>query len=250
MLQYFDAVYFSCRFPQKVALVTCWCAFRLRGLALGWWSPMTSILFRVETSYPIFSNMKQRHGQAPVPFLRGEAWHGCFFSLKAGDLLLLPGHLQLALLLEPGSWCADGMLLRISVSEIARTDLTDLWQGQAVWGHYFPNSGYGCSMLLIVQGGGIGHDAGLIAVLCSLAYWLLEDDLKSFASTRFRRHNIICHVALLPRLWYGKVRKVFCFCLCFTHFWTSISSSSPAARNFGGKGGIRLFCLDLLCFLV
>ena len=180
-------------------------------------------------------------------FLRGEAWHGCFFSLKAGDLLLLPGHLQLALLLEPGSWCADGMLLRISVSEIARTDLTDLWQGQAVWGHYFPNSGYGCSMLLIVQGWGIGHDAGLIALLCSLAYWLLEDDLKSFASTRFRRHNIICHVALLPRLWYGKVRKVFCFCLCFTHFWTSISSSSPAARNFGGKG---LFCLDLLCVLV
>ena len=59
-------------------------------------------------------------------FLRGEAWHGWFFSLKAGDLLLLPGHLQLALLLEPGPWCADGMLLRISVSEITRTDLTDL----------------------------------------------------------------------------------------------------------------------------
>ena len=59
-------------------------------------------------------------------FLRGEAWHGCFFTLKAGDLLLLPGHLQLALLLEPGPWCADGMLLRISVSEMTRTDLTDL----------------------------------------------------------------------------------------------------------------------------
>ena len=171
-------------------------------------------------------------------FLRGEAWHGCFFTLKAGDLLLLPGHLQLALLLEPGPWCADGMLLRISVSEMTRTDLTDLWQGQTVWGHYSPNSGYGC------------HDAGLIPVLCSLAYWLLEDDLKSLASTRFRRHNMICHVDLLPRLWYGKVRKVFCFCLCFTHCWTSISSSSPAARNFGGKRVIRLFCLDLLCFLV
>ena len=52
------------------------------------------------------------------------AW--LFFSFKAGDLLLLPGHLQLALLLEPGPWCADGMLLRISVSEITRTDLTDL----------------------------------------------------------------------------------------------------------------------------
>ena len=66
-------------------------------------------------------------------------------------------------------------------------------------------------MLLIVQGWGIGHDAGLIAVLCSLAYWLLENDLKSFASTRFRRRNMICHVDLLPRSWYGKVRKVFCF---------------------------------------
>ena len=97
-------------------------------------------------------------------------------------------------------------------------------------------------MLLIVQGWGIGHDAGLIAVLCSLAYWLLEDDLKSFASTRFRRHNMICHVDL-PRLWYGKVRKAFCFCLCF-------STSSRAARNLGGKGVIIFFCLDLLCFFV
>ena len=52
------------------------------------------------------------------------AW--LFFSFKAGDLLLLPGHLQLALLLEAGSWCADGMLFRISVSEIARIDLTDV----------------------------------------------------------------------------------------------------------------------------
>ena len=63
----------------------------------------------------------------PQPlFLRGEAWHDSFFSLKAGDLLPLPGHLQLALLPEPGPWCADGMLLRISVGEITRTDLTDL----------------------------------------------------------------------------------------------------------------------------
>ena len=68
--------HFSCKFPHKVAVVTCWCAFRLRGLALGLWSPMTSILFRVETSYPIFSNMKQRHGQGPVPFFErwGMAW--------------------------------------------------------------------------------------------------------------------------------------------------------------------------------